>query len=182
MAKSYNSQANPGAFVPTTNIWDVSQLYSVDINSQDFKELLVRLYQNINLIALALNLKDTGYYVLEEFLNSQLYFPNPALSSTTSLQPDFRQVFRKVINFGALPNAGTKSVAHGIDITSGYSFTRIYGCATNPSTSFIPLPYASPTLVNNIELNADALNVNVITGSNRSAYTICYIILEYIKE
>jgi hypothetical protein len=182
MAKSYGPQSEPGLFVPTTNVWDVSQLYSIDVNSTEFKELLVRLYQNINNIALALNLKDSGYYVPTEFVNGQLYFPNATLNTAASGPAPFRQVFRKIINFGALPNAGSKSVAHGILITPTYSFTRIYATATNPNTSFIPIPYASPVLANNIELQVDTVNVTITTGSNRTAYTICYVVLEYITS
>lgn len=174
---------NLGAFVPTTNVWDTSQLYEVDVKSDEFKELLVRLYQNINLIALNLNIKDTGYYVLEEFVNSQLYFPNPSLNSTTSSAPVYRQVFRTTVNFGALPNAATKSVAHNIVTDSHFSFTRIYGASTkNDQTSFIPLPYSSSTLNQNITLNVDAANVNITTAIDYSAYTLTYIVLEYLKQ
>lgn len=172
---------NVGAFAPTSNIWDVSEIYSIDVTSPAFKELLVRLYQNINLLCLVTNIKDSAMYADSEFVTSGQYFANPTYNSGTQTNPALRAIFRKVINFGALPNTGTKSVAHGIGITPSFSFTRIYGCATNPSTSFIPLPYASPVLANNIELNADATNVNVITGSDRTAYTITYIVLEYIK-
>lgn len=180
---SYPSQLNPGMMLPTTNVWDVSQLYDIDINSEEFRELLVRLYQNINNIALAVNLKDTGYYTLQEFLNSQAFFPNPSLSSLTPQNPVFRQAFRKVINFGVLPNAGTKTVAHNINITDGYSFTRIYATASDQiGFNYIPIPYASPTDTDNIELSVDATNVTIITGSNRSNFTICYVILEYIKS
>lgn len=177
-----SNNANFGAFISTTNVWDTSQLYSVDIKSPEFKELLVRLYQNVNNISTILNLKDTGYYDVQEFVNGQLFFPNPALSSSTAQTPSYRQVYRLVVDFGALPNATTKSVAHGLTIGSGYSFTRIYGCATNPSTEFIPLPYSSSTANNNIELNVDTTNVNVTTSIDYSAYTKTYIILEYITQ
>lgn len=188
MAGYYNPQSNPGLFVQTTAIWDVDKLYSIDITKPEFKELLVRLYHNINNITLALNLKDSGYYDVQEFLNSQLFFPNPSLDAGTATTPTYRQVFRMVVNFGVLPNTATKSVAHNIAVTSTavgpFTFTRIYGCATNSTqTSFIPLPYASTSAVaSNIELNADATNVNIITGSDRSAFTTCYVILEYIKQ
>lgn len=176
------NQNSFGALVPTTNVWDVSRLYEVDVQSPEFKELLVRLYQNVNNISNILNIKDSGYYPLTEFVNSQSFFPNPLLSSLTQQLPSQRQVFRKVINFGVLPNTALKSVAHGISITNTYSFTRIYACASDPvGFNYIPIPYASPVLVNNIEINVDAVNVNIITGSNRSAFTICYVILEYIK-
>lgn len=173
-------QSAAGAFLDTTNTWNVDRLYEVNVNSDEFKELIVQLYQIINNVALVTNIKDSGYYVLTEFVTGALYFPNPALTSLTARTPTFRQVFRKVINFGALPN-GTKSVAHGLPITAGYSFTKIYATATNPSTSFIPIPYASAT-GDNIELSVDATNVTITTASDRTAYTICYAVLEFIKE
>ncbi len=183
MAGSIADQSNFGAFVSTTQVWDVARLYEIDIQSPEFKELLVRLYQNINNIATVLNLKDTGYYALTEFINGQLYFNDPAIPLTSVSNPAFRQVFRKVIDFGALPNAGTKSVAHGLTITSGFRFTRIYATASDPiGMNYIPIPYASPTDANNIELNVDATNVNIITGSNRTAFTTTYVVLEYVKQ
>ena len=183
MSASYGSQSNPGAFVPTTNIWDVSQLYSTDVNSQEFKELLVRLYQNVGNIALVLNIKDSGYYSQEEFLNGQLYFPNPFTTQVSPSGIQYRQVFRTTVNFGALPNAGTISIPHNVNITPGYTVTRIYGAATNSgSTSFIPIPYSSPTLNKNIEINADALNINITTAIDYSAYINTYVVFEYLKN
>jgi hypothetical protein len=172
-----------GAFVNTTNVWDVTQIYTTEVTSPEFKELLVRLYQNLNVMAQVVNIKDSGYYVLDEFLNGQKYFMNPALNSTTSTQPTFRQVLRKVINFGALPNTATQSVAHGITINQSYTFTRIYGAASDTTgLTYLPLPYASVVLANNIELFVDATNVNITTGANRSNYNVCYIVLEYITS
>ena len=142
------------------------------------------MYQYLNNIALSVNIRDAGYYVTDEFVNGQNYFINPSLNSNSSTTPVFRQVYRKVINFGALPNAATKSVAHNILVNAAYTFTRIYGCASDPITlNYLPLPYSSSiALASNIELYVDATNVNIRTGANYSAYTTTYIILEYIKS
>lgn len=173
---------NMGAFVPTTNIWDPTELISVDLTSDAFREILIRLYQNLNRLSLAVNTREAALYPLQEFVTGQVFFPNPSLNSSSATTPVFRPTYRKVINFGALPNAGTKSVAHNIPITSGYTFTHIYGAASDTTgNNYIPLPYASPTLVNNIELNVDATNINIITGSNRSNFTVTYVIVEYLK-
>ena len=177
------NSAQYGSFVPTTNVWDVQRLYDVNVNSPEFKELLVRLYQNVNNIALILNIKDTGMYNTSEFVNGQLYFSNPSNNSSTAANPILRQVYRTVVNFGALPNTGTKSVPHGIITNNAMTFTRIYGAASDTTgLNYIPLPYASPTAANNIELNADSTNVNITTGSNRSNFNVTYIILEYLKN
>jgi len=172
-----------GSFIQTTQVWDIAQLQDVDVSSPEFKELMVRLYQQINNIVLVLNAKDTGQYQLSEFVNGQLYFSDPALDSSTVLSPQDRQVLRKVINFGALPNTGTTAVAHGITCTIKTTFTRIYGAASDTTgKNYIPLPYASPTAANNIELKVDATNVTIITGSNRSNFNVTYVILEYLQS
>ena len=169
--------------VPTTDIWDVSQVYDTDFRDPgQMQELFVRLYQNLNNMSLSLNARDAGYYDTQQYLNSQVFFPNPALNSSTATTPTYRSVFRKVINFGALPNTGTKSVAHGIVCSAATSFTRIYGAASDPAGfNYIPLPYASPVLANNIAIDVDATNVTITTGSNRTAFTITYVVLEYLQ-
>lgn len=180
MPGSFPDNVNPGLFIPTTPTFDVDDLKS----PEQMKELIVRLSQSINTISMALNLKDSGYYVEEEFVNGQSYFPNPALGSNTPQQPTVRQVFRKVIDFGALPNTATKTVAHNIDIDSTFTFTRIYGTATDPvGLQYRPIPFSSTIVIaNNIELSVTATNVLITTGINRSAFTRCFVVLEYIKQ
>lgn len=168
-----------GSFVQTTAVWDVAQLQSVDVQSPEFKELLVRLYQNINNIVLALNIKDAGMYQLSEFVNGQLFFPNPSNNSSTAQAASNRQVLRKVINMGALSNAGTTTVAHGITITANTTFTRIYAAASNTTGKlYIPIPNA-----NAFEASIEVTSTNVVitTTVDLSAYNICYAVLEYIQ-
>lgn len=173
-----------GQFVPTTNVWDVQEIYSTDVNSDAFKELLVRLYQNLNNIAIAVNAKDTGLYnIINPFVNGQVFFSNPSLTSLSTTTPAFRQVLRLVINFGALPNTGSKSVLHGLPVNGSYTFTRIYACASDTSgLNYIPIPYASPTLASSIEISVDSTQVTITTGSNRSNFNVCYVVLEWMTQ
>jgi hypothetical protein len=177
-----------GMFLPTTDIFDRSAIDALDVKSQEFKDFLVRLYQATNNISIVVNIKDSGYYDTQEFINGQLFFPDKSLSSSTAKAPEFRQVFRMVVNFGALPNTTSKSVAHGIDINTAtdnnlYTFTRIYGC-TSDTTGFtyLPIPYASSTAANNIELSVNSTNVVITTGINRTNYDTTYVVLEYLKN
>ena len=170
-----------GSQIPSTNIWDIPELSS--IQDPAVRELLIRLYQNLNRMSLAVNVQDTGMYNTDEFVNGQLYFPNPLTTSANANSTQFRQVLRKVINFGQLPNAGTKSVAHKITCNASTTFTRIYGAASDTTGfNYIPVPFASPTLVNNIELKVSSTNVTIITGSNRTNFNISYIVLEYLQS
>lgn len=185
MADSDNS--NIGMFIPTTNVWDVDQIRELSIDSDEFKEFIVRMYQNINNIAVVLNAKDSGYYPDTEFINGKLYFPNPLSNQNTNEGSSYRPDYRMSIVFGPLPNATTISIPHNIQISttlpSTYSLTNIYGAATKPDqTGFIPLPYSSPTLNKNIELYATATDVVITTAIDYSAYTIVIITLEYLKN
>lgn len=173
-----------GSYAPSTNVWDVGELQDINVNSKEFKELLVRLYQNLNLMNLVLNIADKGIYDTQEFLNGQLWFPNPATNSSTANSPQYRQPLRKVVNMGPLLNTGTTSQLHGITVTNTLRWTRIYGVATAPGTADpalngISLPYVSTT-GSIVELNVTSTRVNVITNDNKSAFTECYVVLEYL--
>jgi len=172
-----------GSFIPTTQLWDTSEVFEANIGNEELKELLVRMYQNLNRMALSLNVKESAYYDTEEFVTGQQYFPLPGLTSAGTQFPDYRQTTRKVINFGGLPNAGTTNIAHGIICSADTIFTRIYGVATDPTGgfSYLPLPYSSNTLINNIDLSVTGTNVSITTGINRTAYTITYIVIEWLN-
>lgn len=180
------SPGDYGIYTPTTWIFDVASIQQIDVNSPEFKELLIRLYQNLNRMALALNIKDSAYYNTQEFVNSQLYFPNPANNSTTLTAPAFRNVFRTVVNFGALPSNGTPiSVAHNIKVNGSYTFTRIYAAASDTTNlKYLPIPYSSAVdVAHNISLDVTATNVIITSGGHDySSYTVCYVVLEYLKN
>ncbi len=175
------SQNNTGLFVPTTNIYEIEDIQTKGLDKELIRNILIHLYQDMNNIAIALNLKDSAYYFDQEFMNGQVLFPNPNV-----INPNFagRQIFRTVVNFGALPNTTIKSYPHNIEISNSTTFTRIYATASNSiDFTYLPIPYSSVTSVaNNIEISVDSVNVNITTGIDQSAYTTTYVILEYVKE
>lgn len=174
-----------GAYIPTTDVFDRANLDAIEKIDPDLKDFLIRLSEATNNIRIGVNLRDAGRYTEEEFVCGQQWFANKTLSSTTSKAPQERQVYRKVIDFGALPNAAQKTVAHDIIINDEVKFTRIYGTASDTTGhTYIPLPYASITAANNgIELSVDGTNVIINTGAvNRTAYDVCWVVLEYIAE
>ena len=127
---------------------------------------MIRLYQNLNRMSLALNLKETGIFDLNEFVTGEVWFPNPAGTDNQQFAIN-RAVRRTVLYPGALPNAGTKTVAHHIACSTSTTITRFYGAATNPVSTFgyIPLPYSSAVdVAHNIELSADGTNVYITTA------------------
>jgi hypothetical protein len=190
MAQLYNELSSS---IPTTSILDVEQIQKMDTKSPEFRELIVRLSQQANSHALAINNRDTGLYDTQEYVSGQSFFPNPNIAGSSGTQtPAQRPVYRKVINFGALPgSSATISVAHGITIplSSSFTVTRIYGSASKMTNnlatmSFIPLPYADPSAAaNSIALNMDGTNVNITTGTKDwSSWTSAYVVIEFLKN
>lgn len=165
-----DQQQNTGSYISTTQVWDVGSIYSLDVRSPEFKELIVRLYQQINNVSLALNTKDSGFYLNEEF-NTGINVFNP--TSTNML--DLRPLFRKVINIGALP-AGATVVAHGIPIIAGYQFVKINGAASRTTAPLVFHPIPSAT----ISVIVDATNVTITNGSG-VAFQQAVVVLEYVK-
>lgn len=176
MASNINTTG--GAFINSTFIVDVNELYQLNVDP-GMRELLVRLALLSNNIALLLNQKDTGTYTNDQqFVCGQSFFPNPTLSSSTSTTPTFRQVYRIVVNFGTLPNNTTKSVPHNIPVTPATTFTRIYGTASDTvGKHYIGINYGTDVLI-----DVDATNVTITTTSDRTAFTVTYVILEYLQS
>jgi hypothetical protein len=125
------------------------------------------LYQDM---ANNINNKEGALFVPIEKLNSGQYFiaGNPL---------NFRAVYRMVVDFGALPNTGTKSVPHNIvGWDSNFRLVRAYGAATDPiSLNALPLPNDGIFLKNN------ATDVTITTTANFSAYTESTVVLEFTK-
>jgi hypothetical protein len=181
-----DQQINTGQFIETTAVWDTAQLYETDVKSPEFKELLVRLYQRVNNIALALNNKDTGFYVQTEFNTGQNLFPNPtppAGNYVGNQDINQRGIYRLVVNIGAV-GAGVTTVAHGLTfpVPNIWSFVQIFGAATDTvGGNYYPLPWASAAGATNIELKVNNTNV-VITNNSGINFTVCYVVLEYVKS
>ena len=96
----------------------------------------------------------------------------------TSEYLDGKQVYRKRLSIGALPNTTTKSVKHGL---TNVTFIRLQGVATNDSGTTIPLPFASPAAESIVSLSVNNTNININTGMDRSNYA-GYVDLYYTKN
>jgi hypothetical protein len=118
-----------------------------------------------------INSKEGALYVPIEKLNSAQYFlaGNPQ---------NYRAVYRMVVNFGALPNTGTKSVPHNIvNWNNQCRLVRSYGAATDPiGLNALPIPNDGIFLKNN------ATDVTITTTADFSAYTESTVVLEYTRS
>lgn len=165
-------------YLPQNSI--TSYLPNDVIIPEDAEELRQVLDDTFRRVIDAVNDKDIGHYNTVACVNGQKWFDG---NNTQA----FKNVFRKVVDFGALPNAAAKSVAHGITTNVNTRFTRIYGCATDPAGATInvtiPIPYVDPTaLANCIGLYVDATNIVITTAADYTAFITCYVVVEYLQH
>lgn len=94
---------------------------------------------------------------------------------------DGKPIYRKVIDFGSLPNNTTKYIPHNINNID--KVIKIMGYATEIGTkNFYPLPlqYKGADSSYNVEILINNNNVVAVASQDRSMY-IAYVILEYTK-
>lgn len=95
---------------------------------------------------------------------------------------DGKTIYRKVVDFGQLPNATTKLVAH--NIANVDKFVSITGIAYASAVGiFVPLPlvYSGSDYLYNTEFTADRTNIRIVCARNKSDLQ-AVIILEYTKN
>jgi hypothetical protein len=96
---------------------------------------------------------------------------------------DGKQIYRKVVNFGVLPNSGTKTVAHGISNLG--TVINLYGHikSTNAGvTTYLPISVSSPFGVQYcMSTSVDNTNVSIYTGTDRTTHS-AVIVIEYTKS
>ena len=166
--------------LPTSEIYDVSDIQSMDVKSGEFKELIIRLVMNANRQNLAINSKDTAIYDVLETITGQTYFPAP---TRTTQRAAYRKCFVVINPAGALVWPGVTTIPHGLTLNTALMITDLWGVAADPATNtYLKLPYASATLVNNIELNITGANIVITPGKDRTAFTKVYIVIEYLKD
>lgn len=165
---------NTGSFIQTTNIWDTEAIASVNVNSQEFKGLLIALYQDIGNIAIVLNNKVSGYYVDQEFVSGKLY-SNPNSSNPENLVPGFTKSFM----FGAL-GPGITAQNHNIAVNANTRWISIVGAATdNVGLVGYPITFAGAA-GNNIEVTMSATQI-IINNASGIVFSSAYVTVEYVK-
>ncbi len=141
---------------------------SVEISDdpKDMRNEINDLYQSI---ASSVNNKVGGLYVPIEKINSEQYFDSSNVQR-------LRNVYRMTVDFGALPNATTKSVNHNIQWNSSFRLTAAWGASTDPvAKEAVPIPNEG------IFLKINSTSVIITTTSDFSSFTDTTVVIEYTK-
>ena len=92
-----------------------------------------------------------------------------------------KPIYRKVVAFGALPNAAVKTVAHGISNIE--NIVGVEGIANTQNSIYAPLPlvYRSQDAVYNAGIDVNNTEIAIRCSNDRSMFTKSYITLYYTK-
>ena len=91
---------------------------------------------------------------------------------------DGKPLYRKVVDFGALPNNAAKQYSlSGMNIDF---IKEVKGTAYTSQKNGFNIPYPVSGATTHVTIYWDANNISVITSNDRSAYSV-YLILEYTK-
>jgi hypothetical protein len=105
--------------------------------------------------------------------------------STTEIETPFTDwngdtIYKKTVDCGALPNSEFKNVPH--NVANFKNLVSIDGVAKNPGTSTtLTLPASNPNAGYSVSIAADTTNIQIGTGTDRTAFTETYITIWYTK-
>lgn len=109
-------------------------------------------------------------------------YPELGKEKIVGIWIDGKPIYRKVINTGVLPNKTSKTVNHNIDNID--FITNYYGMAYRAADdTFIRLPFvqSEQSLNFQVAMFIDKTIISLVTASDRSGFTVSYVIMEYTK-
>jgi hypothetical protein len=137
--------------------------------SQDQGQLIMDMYRKINDLVTIINAKTTGIYNNEEYFTCERWHLNARRGQPKAL-------YKITVDCGALPNAGTKNIAHGLPLAATWDIVNIFGVAKNPTT-----PIWIQIGEKDMTVDINATNIVITTLVDFSAYTTSYVTIVYIK-
>lgn len=90
---------------------------------------------------------------------------------------DDKPIYRKVFDFGTLPNVATKSLNHNLTFDN---IIKAWGFATDGSANWLPLPWVHTTTYM-VQLWVTSTQIRVSTANIMASYSASWIVLEYTK-
>lgn len=168
---------------PSDNQQFESYVPVYDVVPENWNDARAFIVEQLKRLANAVNIREIGWFLDEELLSGKAFIPGVNALSTGASSQIYRQVLRKVIDFGALPAAGLKTVPHGISITDNFTLTFLGAYATDPVNLIsFPIPYSDGTVMGAVSVFLTATDVGIAVNMDRSTFTRCFVIIEFLQE
>jgi hypothetical protein len=143
-----------------------------DVVPEKWEEARPFIVEQLKKISNAVNIREIGWFLDEELLSGKAFIRGSESSQDLGNSQVFRQIFRKVIDCGAL-TAGVKTVAHGINFDINFTLIQLWVSATN-STTFNAITMSDPQNV-----TMDATNINI---TSPGVFDRSFAVIEYLLE
>lgn len=181
-----NSDADNNAFIIPTKIYGISnsvigrQLTTEDVvddleSTEPFRVLSANQGRILDGKIEAINERVTGLSASSLTLYS-------LTENAIGTWIDGKTIYRKVIDFGTLPNNTSKKATVDLSMVDQFVDVRAIAQHTTNKTAQ-PISYASPSNLSNaisITANTGDNTITIVTGLNKTSYH-CYVIIEYTK-
>lgn len=132
--------------------------------------------EQLKKISNGINIREIGWFLDVELLSGKAFFPGVPPPGNSS-PPQFRQILRKVIDFGPII-IGLNQRPHGILFDVNFTLIQLWASATN-SVAFVATPIPNDIPGTTEAINMDATNINIVSGA---AFDRCIAVVEYIQE
>lgn len=154
-----------------------------DVIPESWEDARPFIVEQLKKITNSLNTKEIGFFLDQELLSGKAFIPGVNQLADGGSSQQFRTILRKVVDFGTLPNNATKTVAHEIMFDNNFTLIALWAAATDP-TNFISfqIPFVAQTVTTSIALLMDATNFIITTHDDKTSFTRCFVICEYIQE
>lgn len=150
-----------------------SQIYEsyvpvYDVVPEEWEKAREFLVEHLKKISNAVNIREIGWLLDEELLAGKQFIPG----SSGSNDQEYRSVFRKVVNTGALVIGVNPGVNHGIVFDSNFTLIDLWVSGTNSGTLT-----ALRITGNDVLMNATQIVITSPQVFDRS-----FAVIEYIQE
>lgn len=150
-----------------------SYLPVYDVVPDKWEDAQPFLVEMLKKISNAVNVREIGWFIDQELLSGKAFIPGVNNTTSGGSSQQFRQVFRKVIEFPGL-TIGANNQPHGILIDDNFTLVQLFGAATD-AVAFTgePIPNGADTI------SYDATDIIITVAAN---YTRAYAVIEYLQE
>lgn len=143
-----------------------------DVVPEKWEDARPFIVEQLKKVSNAVNIREIGWFLDEELLSGKAFIPGINNIMDGGSSQVFRQIFRKVVDCGALV-AGAKSVPHGITFDNNFTLIQLWVSATN-STTFQAITMSNPQNV-----TMDATNINI---TSPGIFDRSFAVIEYLLE
>lgn len=168
-----------GGFVRQTSLLEMQQMRRGALKTRDFTAFLTRLMLRIDEMSRAINKKNSGEYLLEQFANGE-EFPPVQIGTSSAARAMSKQTFLA----GPLLNAAPTVIAHGITTTANTLIIAHSAWASDTTNRlYIPLPYvdvSGTVAAGSVELRVDTTNITITPTGNATNFDQVQVTLRWI--